>query len=370
MNRSVHPLGFDRLNRVKIAFTARRVPRTAYVCLLEGEMAPRAGDLVLARVDRLRQHRRLELVDGRKAQLFVGDEIVVSFGNRYAPDQFEAIVPDDLGPCHLVAGGGVAARTLSKHEGIKSATNITPLGLLGGADGKPINLADWKLSPLDPKKPRPMTLAVIGTSMNSGKTTTAANLIRGLVSSGQKVGAAKITGTGSGGDPWFMVDAGAWPVFDFTDAGLPSTSMVPVPELVEVSALLCNHLSQSGVDAIVIEIADGICQPETAGLLSLPQFTSGIDGVFFAASDALGASAGAAWLQQRGLQVLAVRGVFTSSPLAIREAEVVTGLPAMTAETLSSPATAASLVDRFPKRAEPYLQGTEPSTVSPIPAVA
>jgi hypothetical protein len=38
------------------------------------------------------------------------DAIIVAYGHRYAPDQFEAYVPEDLGPCHLVAGGGVAAR--------------------------------------------------------------------------------------------------------------------------------------------------------------------------------------------------------------------------------------------------------------------
>ena len=59
--------------------------------------------------------------------------------------------------------------------------------------------------------------------MNSGKTTTAAHLIKGLVQAGLKVGAAKLTGTGAVGDIWLMQDAGANLVLDFTDTGFPST---------------------------------------------------------------------------------------------------------------------------------------------------
>jgi hypothetical protein len=35
--------------------------------------------------------------------LFVGDEILVAYGHRYAPAQFLAEVPPDLGGCHLNA---------------------------------------------------------------------------------------------------------------------------------------------------------------------------------------------------------------------------------------------------------------------------
>ncbi len=55
--------------------------------------------------------------------------------------------------------------------------------------------------------------------MNAGKTTTAASLIKGVTAYGMKVGAAKITGTGAGGDFWFMIDSGTEPVLDFVDAG-------------------------------------------------------------------------------------------------------------------------------------------------------
>src|SRR5919106_1957610 len=111
----------ERLRRVKFAYTTRHVHHDAIGGLLTGQLRPRAGDLVLARVDELGQHKRIELGDGRRSFLFPGAEIVVCSGNRYAPDQFEAEVPHDLSPCHLVAAGGGAAGALSRHRPVSSA---------------------------------------------------------------------------------------------------------------------------------------------------------------------------------------------------------------------------------------------------------
>jgi len=68
-------------------------------------------------------------------------------------------------------------------------------------------------------------------------------------------------------------------------------------------------------------------QRETAQLFGTPAFTDWIDGVIFAAGDALGARAGISWLMARQLPVVAITGILTSSPLAQREAEEVCGLP-------------------------------------------
>ncbi|BCR05834.1 DUF1611 domain-containing protein [Desulfuromonas versatilis] len=344
MATTVTPIEQSRLFRAKFTYAVRRVPRKAMATLVTGKLEPKAGDLILARVDRVRQHPRVELCHGRKSKLFLGDEIVVCYGYRYAPDQFEAAVPDDLKPCHLVAGGGIAGRMLSRHASVKPPTEITPLGLLGDAQGRPLNIGDYKLPLRVMSGPRPPLLTVVGTSMNSGKTTTAAFLIRGLVRYGLKVGGVKITGTGAGGDLWCMLDAGAMPVLDIVDAGLPSTCRRSFEELDGVADLLISHLQAAGVDVIVMEIADGIYQEETAGLLSLPAFTQKLDGVLFAALDAVGATAGADWLARRGLPLLGISGVFTSSPLGMREAQAFTGVPALTSKALQCPSIAHSLI--------------------------
>lgn len=330
-------LSAEHLASAKAAYTTRRIPKEKMATLLTGQLQPMPGDLVLARVAKLGQHERIELGTGRLAPLFIDDEIIVCYGNRYAPDQFEAEVPDHLYKCHLIAAGGIAAQCLSNHGRMKPATEIVPVGLLGDMAGRRLNLRDWAL-PIASSTPGsyPLTIAVAGTSMNAGKTTTAAHLIKGLVRAGLKVGAAKVTGTGAGGDTWLMRDAGASPVVDFTDAGYPSTYRVSPEETENIFRRLMAHLRLAGVDVCVLEIADGLFQQETANLLRAPFFQAAISGLIFAAGDALGAAGGVQWLRGQNLPVIAVSGMLTLSPLASREAEHATGLPVLRSEKISS----------------------------------
>ncbi len=343
--RRADPLLVRRLACAKRAYTARHFADADAAQLLDDmALAPRAGDLVLARIDTLGKHAQLEQADGRKSALFRGDEVVVAYAARYAPDQFEAQVPADLAPCQLVAGGGVAAAVLSKHGAIAAATEITPLGLLADADGQRLNLVQRALAVRALAGPRPVTIASVGTSMNAGKTTSAAHLIRGLVRAGCKVGAAKITGTGSGNDPWLLRDAGAHVVLDFTDAGHASTHLLGVAALHDVMQRLLSNLAAQRLDAIVIEVADGLFQSETAQLLCSPEFRRAVDGLLFSSGDAMGAAAGATWLRERGLPLLALAGLLTRSPLARREAQDATGLPVLGLDELGDAATARGLL--------------------------
>jgi len=316
--------------------------------LSDPALRPRSGDLLLAEVIGRGQHARIELPCGRRSRMFIGDEIVVCYGNRYAPDQFEAVVPKDLGDCALVAGGGIAARMRSKRSGIKRATPIRPLGLIADAEGRRINIADWSIQPKRPRGKAPYTIAVAGTSMNAGKTTAAAKLIRGLVLSGLRVGAAKITGTGAGCDSWFFADAGADPVVDFTDAGLASTWGAGNKQHCRVLKCLSDHIHAAGVDVTVLEIADGLLFEDTAQLLLSPAFGARVHGVVFAAGDAMGATAGVDWLRRRGFDVLAVAGRLTTSPLAIAETECATGLPVLGSADLASAGVLQRLADQLP----------------------
>jgi len=345
--RTFHQSDVSRLRRAAWAFTTRRV-RTGSCRVVLDATAPKAGDLLLARVDAIGYHSGLQLPEGRRKHLFVGDEIVVAYGNRYAPNQFEAVVPKTLAPCHLVAAGGIASKALSWHASVtKPATQITPLGLLTDGTGKPVNVRDHAMPAVDQlPDPCPPTIAIVGTAMDAGKTQTAAHLSKGLSLAGLRVGYAKVTGTGSGGDTWLLKDAAAHPVLDFTDAGLASTYMEPPDVIRSVFITLIAHLTRSGVDAIVLEIADGVLQEETATLLESEVFRDVVTGVIFAAGDAMGALAGDAWLRQRNLPVLGVGGVLTSAPLQRRECSKVSGLPVLSRQDLAQPRTAMRVLRR------------------------
>ena len=64
---------------------------------------------------------------------------------------------------------------------------------------------------------------LVGTSMSAGKTTSAKVIVRLLREAGLAVVGAKLTGAGRYRDILAMQDAGAEHIFDFVDAGLPST---------------------------------------------------------------------------------------------------------------------------------------------------
>jgi len=312
--------------------------------LIGGSVRPRSGDLVLASVHRLGQHRRIEQPDGRRATLHVGDEIVVVYGDRYAPDQFEAQVPSDLGRTQLVASGGIASSMLSRSSDVRNATDIVPVGLIGDERGRPLNLADFALVPQPPQAARPRTVAVLGTSMNSGKTTTVHYLVHGLSRGGFRPCATKVTGTGSGNDYWVMIDAGAHRMLDFTDVGLASTYRQSMPVVERKFVELVDHLTASGSGVNLVEVADGVFQRETAQLVESDVFQSTIDAVVFAANDAMGAAMGVNHLLSRGLDVVAISGRITRSPLAVREAEIATELPVLGILELSDVGTACALL--------------------------
>lgn len=322
-------LGERQLLRAQAGFAIRRVPRSAMRTVIGGSMRPRSGDVVLASVARLGQHRKIERPDGRRAALHLGDEVLVAYADRYAPDQYESHVPDSLRRTQLVASGGIASAALSRNLDMRLATDLLPIGLVGDDQGRPLNIANFALAPVVPKRERPLTVAVIGTSMNSGKTTTIHFLVHALSRAGVRAGVTKVTGTGSGGDYWVMIDAGAHRMLDFTDAGLASTYRQPMVQIEKTFVQLVDHLTESGTDINLVEVADGVYQRETARLIQSEVFRSTVDVVLFAAGDAMGATAGVAHVRGLGLTVAAVSGRISRSPLAAREAEGVLGLPVL-----------------------------------------
>lgn len=326
---TISRLPSSRLDRAKKAYTTRRASVRSFRTLVSGDVAPETGDFVLARVDEIGKQKRIELSNGRRAHLFPGDEVIVCFGNRYAPDQYEAQIGSDLSTCDLVAAGGVAAHEISRHDRMINPTRITPIGLIGDADGRKLNLRDFRISEPKDQPAVPIVLS-LGTSMNAGKTLTATSIVRGLKLAGHRVAAIKGTGTGAGSDLWIMRDAGADLVLDFTDAGFSSTYLVPYEQIKAGIDTLLRHAAHAGCKIAVVEIADGLQHLETATLVETASLWPTCLGVVFAAYDSMGAERGVDILQRAGHHVLAISGRLTQSPLAMQEAQRATGLPILT----------------------------------------
>ena len=315
---SVTRLSERTLVRAKRAFTTRRVPIRDMKTLIGGDVKPVSGDLVLASIHEIGKHRKIEQPSGRRAQLLPGDEIVVCYGSRYAPDQYEAIISEDLGLCDLVAAGGIASREVNRHDRMLPPTKIMPIGLIGNDQGRRLNVADYRISAEPSNKPVKLIL-VVGTAMNSGKTFTAASIIYSLKPTPYRVAGIKATGTGSGGDVFLFKDMGADVVLDFTDGGFSSTYLQPDPDIEQTTMTLIDHAVWLGCDIIVMEVADGLRHKETEALLRSPRLQERVTGVVFAAYDSMGAKAGYDLLREWGYPVLAISGQLTRSPLAMRE---------------------------------------------------
>jgi len=301
---------------------------------LDRAKAPEPGDLCLVSVEKLGHHRHVELVTGRRAPLAVGDKLLLVYGNRYATDQFEAVVPRSVGLCNLAAAGGIAADVISRHATTKAPTEVLPSGILCDVNGVALNLRRWAwpgVASSPAKGVRQHLVLVVGSSMNAGKTTTCANLVRTLRHCGLKTAALKLTGTGSGGDLWRYHDAGAVQVMDFGNVGLASTAGMDLRELEAAFSRLCAAVSPE-VDIIVGEIADGVLQRETRHLLQSQSLRERAGSLVFAGADPLGAAAGVQLLGEWGLDVAAVSGLICASPLAVREFRSLMSTPVIFAE--------------------------------------
>ncbi len=334
------------LARAKRSFVTRRVELSDVSGLVTAGHAPRSGDLLLARVGRIGHHKRLERPDGRRAHLFAGDHVVVAYGERYAPDQFGGVLPADLEQCALVAAGGIAAQEQCRHRAVSAPTVLEPVGLLADSNGHVLNLMRYAVAPDDlPTEARPIpALAVFGNSMNAGKTTALARLALGLARAGKRVACIKVTGTGAGGDYWMMHDAGAVWVGDFTDMGHATTVSLSRERIEALAAGLIAHAHAASPDVVLIEIADGLLQRETALLAESRDLRERIDGVIFAGADAMGALNGVAMLRHQGHRVLGVSGAFTAAPLAMTEVAAHLDVPVLEKTDLSNPHQAAALL--------------------------
>ncbi len=303
----------------KIATVLRNVKISDTTGIIQNE-SPKLGDVVLAKVTSVGDKDCLQNRDGRSVELHEGDKILVSYGNRYAVEEYKALIPEDLNECHLVSAGGVASRITDQHKGMSAPTTIKPIGLLKNANGDVMNLKDYAMNALDiENKSRPVTIAILGTGMDAGKTTAASDLVKGMTRAGEHVGFGKMTGTGLSSDIHKPQDAGAIAVCDFVDMGYPSTYKAGTQEIIDILKGLTTTLSLHGTTVNIIEIADGVFQSDNQNLLKSEEFKSRIDGVLLAADTGLSAKSAIEELNKHDISVLALCGCTMQAPLSVQE---------------------------------------------------
>lgn len=296
------------------------------------EKQPEVGDVIYGTIERIGEHSTLENKYGRIHTIHNGSRAIFVFGNRYAPDYYEGLVPQEMLPTvDLLARSGMVGLVNTKNAARKDPTRIKVLGYVCDEKGELLNTRDFPLINLknsSKKEPRASMILVCGTSMNSGKSMAATACCRALSALGYKVKATKVTGTASLKDILQMNDAGAYSYADFTHLGFPSTYLLSHEEILHIFNSLDLKYANNPKNFWVVEFADGIIQRETAMLLSSPEVTSRIDKFIFCAGDAFGAIGGLNILKERfGLIPDVLSGICSSSPLHVRELSEFTSIP-------------------------------------------
>jgi hypothetical protein len=167
-------------------------------------------------------YHTVELADGRMMEVAEGDTIVGAFGARAATVEacgdWQAIDGDSF---HALTPAGLFGQLTSKSPFLG---NLMSLRYVGHAQrgGQKITMRNV-LGPVAPMLLEAPVVLITGTSMSSGKTLSGRLVVRLLARRGLRVVGAKLTGAARFRDVLSFKDAGAVEVFDFVDAGLPST---------------------------------------------------------------------------------------------------------------------------------------------------
>ncbi len=219
------------------------------------------GDFVVGRVTGKRNRLyRCETRTGRMADMVRGDLMVGALGERAAT--LEGVgdwraVGDDL-EMEALTSAGLIGKATSTSIFLPDFMRLDYLGHVKRDDVK-LGMMDFAIRAEPAALSMPVIL-LIGTSMSSGKTTSGRVIIRALNYLGKNVVAAKLTGAARFQDILSFRDAGASQVFDFVDAGLPST-VCSESRFRSAIELLTSRIATTGADVLVAEAGASPLEP-------------------------------------------------------------------------------------------------------------
>lgn len=221
----------------------------------------KTGDYVVGKItDTGSDQLQVELMNGRMRSVMREDLVVGALGDRYAT--LEATGSwrevDEDGRMHMLTGAGLLGKCTSKSAHM---ANLIEIEYLGHAfrDGAVCKMDDFVKKVPYSKFDTPVIL-LVGTSMSAGKTTVARIIVNLLTRAGLNLVAGKLTGASRYRDTLSLKDVGADHIFDFVDAGLPS-SIYPREKFRKKLIDLLSRINEVGADVAVIELGASPLEP-------------------------------------------------------------------------------------------------------------
>ena len=328
--------------RIKKTYICRQVDSWSLHTDISDDYHPQVGDVGVFEILHIGKHHNIQSDSKRNVAIIEGDHIMAAFGTRYATAQFEGYVPGHINQeLHILGAGGTIGVIESMHDKYEDIgpTKLRMVGTAVDRKGKVINTKKMQQQGMIPfsgaAASATKVILSLGSSMDSGKTTSAAYLAHGLKNAGLKVAYVKLTGTVYTKDCDLAWDLGADVIADFGDYGFPSTYLCSEDELLSLYESLLAKTLPHHPDYVIMEIADGLYQRETKMLLTNCRFISTIDKVIFSAGDSLAAINGVHLLNKWGIHPLFLSGLLTASPLLIKEVKENTHVPVFTIEELA-----------------------------------
>ena len=205
-------------------------------------------------------YSELELPNGRMIEGMPGDRIIGALGARAATLEVVGTweeIGADLS-MHTLTGAGLLGKATSISRLTEPPAPVNYLGHVTRGGAK-LNMQDF-VEAMPPQKLDMPVVLLVGTSMSAGKTTTGRLVIHELKRCGYRVVGAKLTGAGRYRDVLSFGDAGADYIFDFIDAGLPSTVIDPEHYRLRLRQLL-SQINALKADVLVAEAGASPLEP-------------------------------------------------------------------------------------------------------------
>jgi hypothetical protein len=333
MNRIIH----TALSRIATFenYTLKTLPRREWA----------AGDYVVGEVSKPPGHGvRIELANGRLVRVDVGDRLLGALGTRFATleatGSWENIGDD--GFMQAMTAAGLLGRLTSKSPFLADLTELTYSGHVL-VEGRKLIMKACVPPPIPGSAFMPPVVLIVGSSMSAGKTRSAQIIIRRLKTMGLRVLAAQLTGAGRYRDVLSMGDAGADAIFDFVDAGLPSTICSQAEYRAAIGGLL-SRMASVAAQVAVIEAGASPLEPYNGDTL-IELLAGNIKMLLLCASDPY---AVVGIMNAFGKRPDLVAGIACNTDAGITLIKRLAGLPALRLiDRASLPALDAMLQERF-----------------------